>query len=111
KQAGQGKDLQELEKRAGESFLAECRENDRLYKQMVKAKPNDTRAWLLLGWNAAYNLSVTSQDVKERYAHVKQGIEHLVEGVGHNPTNAVLYWHTGWYLYHRIGQGNERRAF
>lgn len=111
KQAGQSKDLQELEKRADETFLAECKENDRLYKQMVKAKPNDTQAWLLLSWNAAYNLSVTSQEVKERYAHVKRGIEYLVECVGHNPTNAVLYWHTGFYLHNRIGQGSERRAF
>src|SRR5713226_4538 len=75
KQAPQREDLQELEKRVRAEFLAECQENDRLYKRMVKAKPHDIRAWQLLGWNAAYNLSVTSDDTKERYAHVRHGIE------------------------------------
>jgi nitrite reductase/ring-hydroxylating ferredoxin subunit len=111
KQAVQNKDVQELEKRVREDFLAECKENDRLYKQMVKGNPKDTRAWLLLGWNAAYNLSVTSDDVKERYAHVKQGVEHLVEGLTHNPTNAALCWDVGFYLHNRIGQSYARKPF
>src|SRR5947209_4896822 len=55
KQAIRGKDLQELEKRLGEEFLAECKENDRLFQQTVKANPRDVRTWLLLGWNATYN--------------------------------------------------------
>jgi hypothetical protein len=110
-QATQSKDLQELEKRVREEFLAECQENDRLYKRMVKAKPHDIRAWELLGWNAAYNLSVTSDDIKERYTHVKEGIEHLVHGLTHNPTNAVLYWDIGFYLHNRIGQGDARKPF
>src|SRR5262249_9543101 len=100
-----------LEKRVRAEFLAECQENDRLFKRMVKAKPHDIRAWQLLGWNAAYNLSVTSDDIKERYAHVKQGIEHLVEGLTHNLTNAALWWEIGFYLHNRIGQSDMRKPF
>src|ERR1700676_1874900 len=37
KQAAQDKDRQELEKRLEAEFLARCREDDRLFKQMVKA--------------------------------------------------------------------------
>jgi hypothetical protein len=111
KQATHSKDLQELKKRDHEEFSAECQEKDRLYKRMVKAKPHDIRAWQLLGWNAAYNLSVTSDDIEERYAHVKDGIEHLVHGLTHNPTNAALYWDIGFYLHNRIGQSDARKPF
>jgi hypothetical protein len=109
KQSLQSKERQELEKRLREEFLADCVKNDRLYKRMVKEKPNDIRAWQLLGWNAAYNLSVTSDDIREQYRYIKQGIEHLVEGLTHNPTNAALYWEIGFYLHNRIGQTEARQ--
>jgi hypothetical protein len=92
-------------------FLAQCQEDDRRYKRLVQADPHDIRAWQLLGWNEAYNLSVTTDDSKERYTHVRQGIEHLVQGVTQNPTNATLYWHVGFYLTNRIGQSESREAF
>jgi hypothetical protein len=111
KPAPQSKDRQKLEKRLNEEILAECQEQDRLYKRMVKEKPHDIRAWQLLGWNATYNLSVNSDDIKEQYAYVKQGIEHLVEGLTHNPTNATLYWNIGFFLHDKIGHSDARKAF
>jgi hypothetical protein len=110
KHAAQDKDRQELEKLEAE-FLAKCREDDRLFKQMVKANPHDIRAWQLLAWNTAYNLAVTSRNVKEQYAYVKTGIEHLVEGAAQNPKNAALYWQVGWYLHDRVGRGIDRKPF
>jgi hypothetical protein len=89
KQAAQDKDRQELAKRLKAEFLARCNKDDRLYKQMVKANPHDVRAWQLLAWNTAYNLAVTSRDLKEQYAFVKRGIEQLVEGVVQNPKNGA----------------------
>jgi hypothetical protein len=111
KQAAQDKDRQEPEKRLEAEFLARCREDDRLFKQMVKANPHDIKAWQLLAWNTAYNLAVTSRDVKEQYAYVKRGIEHLVEGAGQNPKDAALYWGVGWYLHDRVGRGIDRKPF
>jgi cytochrome b6-f complex iron-sulfur subunit len=109
--AAQDKDLQELEKRSHEEFVAQCQETDRYCKQSVKANPRDIRAWRLLGWNRAYNLSVTSDDVKERYGHVRWGIEHLIEGLGHNPTDARLYQDIAQHLLFRIGRSDERKPF
>ena len=90
-QAVGNKDLQEQEKRAREQFLAQCQEDERLNKEKVKANPRDAKAWILLGFNAACRLSVTTEDVNGRYAHVKRGIEYLLEGVKHNqiPSAAV----------------------
>jgi len=108
KPAPQGKDLQQSDKQARDEVLARNQEDDRLYKRMVKANPHNIEAWQFLGWNAAYNLSVDTDDIKEGYGHVKQGIEHLVEGVTHNPTNATLYWNIGYFLRDRIGQSEDR---
>jgi hypothetical protein len=111
KQAPQSEDLKTLEKRVHEEFVAQCQKDDRLYKGMVKANPHDIQAWQLLGWNAAYNLSTTTDDINERYAYVRQGIEHLMEGRRQNPTNAALYWDIGFYLHSRLGQGDMRKPF
>jgi hypothetical protein len=104
------KDLPELEKRLDAEFSADRREADRRFKQMVKEDPHDIRGWQLLAWNTAYNLSVTTRNVNERYAYVKRGIEHLLDGVGHNPKNAALYWDTGFFLHDKIGKGSDRRT-
>src|SRR5438045_2316128 len=77
--AGRKKGDQEIGTRLREELSPDPRENDRLYKRMVKANPKDARAWLLLSWNEAYSLSLQSQDMNDRFAHVKRGIEHLVE--------------------------------
>jgi hypothetical protein len=108
KPALQSKNPQQSDKQVREEILEKNQEDDRLYKRMVKTKPHNIQAWQLLGWNAAYNLSVNSDDIKERYGHVKQGIEHLVEGLMHNPTNATLYWDIGFFLRDRIGRGQDR---
>ncbi len=91
--------------------MAEYRKNESDLKQKVKTDPHDVRAWRLLGWNAAYNLSTTSDDVKERYAHVKRGIEYLMEGIKNNPADARLLWDTGWFVYERIGRGKEHQEY
>jgi hypothetical protein len=108
--AADTKDRQELEKRLGAEFLAKCREDDRRFKQLVKVNPHDVKAWQLLAWNTAYNLAVTSRDVKEQYACVKRGIEQLVEGAGQNPKNAALSWDVGVYLNDRVGRGIDRKS-
>jgi hypothetical protein len=104
-------DNQEFDRRIREQLSADSRENDRLYQKMAKADPKDVRVWLLLGWNAAFNLSVECKDVAERYAYARRGVERLVEGLGHHPTNAELYFNIGWYLQHRIGRMDDRKAF
>jgi hypothetical protein len=105
--AGQKTGNQEIEKRLREGSSSDARENDRLFKRMVKANPKDVRAWRLLGWNEAHTLSLQSQDMNDRYEYVKRGIEHLVEGLGHSPTNAGLYFEIGWHLQYRIGQMDD----
>jgi hypothetical protein len=107
-QAVGNKDLQEQEKRAREQFLAQCQEDERLNKEKVKANPRDAKAWLLLGFNAARGLSVSTEDVNGRYAQVKRGIEYLLEGVKHNPTDAELYYSVGFHLHHSVDCGGVR---
>jgi hypothetical protein len=111
KPAAPDKERQELEKRLADELLADGEKADRLYKEKVKADPNDVHAWQLLAWNSAYNLAVATRDQKERYAYVRRGIEQLVEGVVHNPKNAALYWEVGWYLHSRVGLGIDRKPF
>jgi hypothetical protein len=92
-------------------LAAEYRANERKLKQRVKANPRDVAAWRVLGWNAAYNLSTTSDDVKERYSHVKQGIEYLVTGVENNPMEVRLLWDVAWYVCHKIGLAAEQQEY
>jgi hypothetical protein len=108
-QAFGNKDLQEQEKRARERFLAQCQEDERLNKEKVRANPRDARAWMLLGFNAASRLSGTTEDVNGRYALVKRGIEYLLEGVKHNPTDAELYYSVGFHLHHSVDCGFSAR--
>jgi hypothetical protein len=107
----QDKSRRELEKELHDKFVAECQADERRYKDMVKANPRDTKAWLLLGWNAASNLAVAFPDVTERYDHVKRGLGYLVEGVGHNPNDLELYANVGWHLHHSVGRNADRPAF
>jgi hypothetical protein len=107
----EGKELQDEEKRIREQLLAESLKDDRLYKQMVKADPNDVRAWKLLGWNDAYNLCAATDDAAERYRYITQGVTHLMEGLTHNPKNAALTWDIGSYLFSKIEQSNVRKQF
>jgi hypothetical protein len=103
-------DNQEFDKRIRKQLSGDAKEDDRLYQKMAKADPKDARVWLLFGWNAAFNLSVETKDVNERYAYAKRGVERLVEGLGHNPSSAELYWNVGWYLQHRVGGMDDRKA-
>jgi hypothetical protein len=108
---GQDKTRQELEKKLNDEFVAESQEEERRFKEMVKANPRDTKTWLLLGWNAASNLAVAFPKVDERYGHVKRGLGYLVEGVGHNPNDVELYANVGWHLHHSVGRNADRKAF
>jgi hypothetical protein len=103
--------LLEFDKRIRKQLTGDAKEDDRLYQKMAKADPNDALVWLLFGWNASYNLSVESKDVNERYAYAKRGIERLLEGLGHNPTNADLFWHVGWFLQDLMGRRPDRTKF
>jgi hypothetical protein len=101
-------DNQEFDERIRKQLTSDSKENDRLYEKMAKADPNDPRVWLLFGWNAAFNLSVETKDANERYAYARRGVERLLEGLGHNPTDAELIWNVGWYLQERIGNRDDR---
>jgi hypothetical protein len=101
-------DNRDFDKRIRKQLSSDTKENDRLYEKMAKADPNDSRVWLLFGWNSAFNLSVESKDVNERYAYARRGVERLMEGLGHNPTNAELIWSVGWFLQERIGKMDDR---
>lgn len=99
-------DRKESDRRERELFLAECKENELKFLRAVKANPRDTKAWALLGWNAASNLATTTDDVAGRYAHVRRGIEYLLEGVEHNPTDVELCVSVGFHLSHSVDCGD-----
>ena len=58
-----------------------------------------------LGWNMAYNISVTESDYRERWRWVNNGTGLLLNALESNPDDSHLYRELGWIYFHKMGGG------
>ena len=70
---------------------------------IMKLQPKSTAAAAYLGWNMAYNISVTYSLPEDRWRWVNKGIELYLEALQYNPNDPVLYKELGWIYQHKLG--------
>jgi len=70
---------------------------------IMKLQPKSTATAAYLGWNMAYNISVTYSLPEDRWRWVNKGIELYHEALQYNPNDPVLYKELGWIYQHKLG--------
>ncbi|MFO0879828.1 MAG: hypothetical protein U0840_20980 [Gemmataceae bacterium] len=78
-----------------------------LVRSLTKLQPHFITPWLFQSWNLAYNVSVESDRVRDKYFYVTRGIELLAEGERQNSYHPDLRWSIGFYTQHKICQSDE----
>ncbi|MFO0930176.1 MAG: hypothetical protein U0736_24650 [Gemmataceae bacterium] len=78
-----------------------------LVRSLTKLQPHFITPWLFQSWNLAYNVSVESDRVRDKYFYVTRGVELLAEGERQNRNHPDLRWSIGYYLQHKIGLSDE----
>ena len=86
------------------------KEEGRYYEAMelsnaiTKLQPRFPRVWAFHAWNMAYNISVTTQTLEERWQWVESGIRLLrEEGVVYNPNDIMVHRELAWIFLHKVG--------
>jgi hypothetical protein len=76
-------------------------------RSVSKLQPHFVTPWLFQSWNLAYNVSVESDRVNDKYFYITRGIELLAEGERQNRNNPDLRWSIGFYVMHKITHSDE----
>lgn len=76
-------------------------------RSLTKLQPHFITPWLFQSWNLAYNVSVESDRVRDKYFYVSRGLELLAEGERQNRYHPDLRWNVGFYLMHKIMMSDE----
>jgi hypothetical protein len=79
-------------------------------RTMTKLQPHFITPWIFQSWNLAYNVSVESDRVNDKYFYIARGLELLSEGERRNHDNPEMRWSIGFFLQHKIGQSDETNA-
>ena len=75
-----------------------------LARAITQLQPRFPRVWAFHAWNMAYNISVSTQDRRERWVWVNKGIRLLRdEGIPANPNDLVIHRELGWIFIHKVG--------
>ncbi|MFO0843552.1 MAG: hypothetical protein U0797_14305 [Gemmataceae bacterium] len=78
-----------------------------LVRSLTKLQPHFITPWLFQSWNLAYNVSVESDRVRDKYFYITRGVELLAEGERQNMYHPDLRWSIGFYTQHKICQSDE----
>jgi hypothetical protein len=78
-----------------------------LVRSLTKLQPHFITPWLFQSWNLAYNVSVESDRVRDKYFYVTRGVELLAEGERQNRNHPDLRWAVGFYMQHKICRSDE----
>jgi hypothetical protein len=78
-----------------------------LVRSVTKLQPHFITPWLFQSWNLAYNVSVESDRVADKYFYVTRGLQLLAEGERQNLDNPDLRWSIGFYNQHKICASDE----
>src|ERR1700730_8721395 len=76
-------------------------------RSITKLQPHFLTPWMFQSWNLAYNVSVESDRVRDKYFFVTRGIELLTEGERQNKKWPDLRDMIGFYTQNKIGQSDE----
>jgi len=74
---------------------------------LTQLQPHFITPWLFQSWNLAYNVSVESDRVNDKYFYITRGIELLAEGERQNRDHPDIRFSIGFYLQHKICNSDE----
>jgi hypothetical protein len=89
----------------------EWNEVELLVRSLTKLQPHFITPWLFQSWNLAYNVSVESDRIKDKYFWITRGIELLAEGERQNKNHPDLRFSMGFYNQQKIGLSDEANTF
>src|SRR5712692_8626850 len=78
-----------------------------LVRSLTKLQPHFIAPWRFQSWNLAYNVSVESDRVKDKYFYITRGIDLAAEGEHNNRNNPDLRLDVGYFLQDKIGIADE----
>jgi hypothetical protein len=76
-------------------------------RSLTKLQHHFITPWLFQSWNLAYNVSVESDRVNDKYFYISRGIGLLAEGERQNHDNPDIRWSIGFFTQHKICQSDE----
>jgi hypothetical protein len=82
-----------------------------MVRSLTKLQPHFITPWLFQSWNLAYNVSVESDRIKDKYFYIWRGIELLAEGERQNKNNPDLRFSMGFYNQQKLGLSDEALTF
>ncbi len=82
-------------------------ELDLYVSSLTKLQPHFISPWLFQSWNLAYNVSVESDQISDKYYYISQGVKLLAEGERQNRNQPELRYNVGYYQQHKIMQSDE----
>ncbi len=85
----------------------EWNELEVLVDTLIKLQPHFVTPWLFQSWNLAYNVSVESDRVKDKYFYIARGINLIAEGCRINRSSPDMRYTVGFYTQHKIGLADE----
>jgi hypothetical protein len=85
----------------------EWNELEVLVDSLIKLQPHFVTPWLFQSWNLAYNVSVESDRVKDKYFYIARGINLIAEGCRINKLSPDMRYTVGFYNQHKIGLADE----
>jgi hypothetical protein len=85
----------------------EWNELELIVRSLTKLQPHFLTPWLFQSWNLAYNVSVESDRVKDKYYYISRGIELLAQGERLNRDNPDMRRWIGFYFQNKFGVADE----
>ncbi len=76
-------------------------------RSLTKLQNHYITPWLFQGWNLAYNVSVESDRISDKYFFISRGLQLLAEGERENHDNPDIRWSLGFFMQHKIIQSDE----
>jgi hypothetical protein len=76
-------------------------------RSLTKLQHHFITPWIFQSWNLAYNVSVESDRVSDKYFYISRGIGLLAEGERQNRDNPDIRWSIGFFTEHKICQSDE----
>jgi hypothetical protein len=89
----------------------EWNELELIVRSLTKLQPHFIAPWRFQSWNLAYNVSVESDRVKDKYFYITRGIDLAAEGERNNRNNPDLRLDVGYFLQDKIGIADENSTF
>ncbi len=81
-----------------------------IVRSLTKLQPHFITPWLFQSWNLAYNVSVESDRIRDKYFYVSRGVQLLAHGERQNRFHPDLRREVGFYTQHKVCQSDENNT-